>query len=60
MLFQFVNRVIQRMNRPRYSKKTGLLRKFKSETFDQYDSNVKQYIKTLIFNETIGYPYHLK
>jgi len=43
-----------------YSKKTGLLRKFKSGTSDKSYSKVEKSIKILIFNECDGYPYHSK
>jgi hypothetical protein len=48
------------MKRPGYSKKRGLLRKFKSETFNQSYSKVEKSIKNLMINESDGYPNHLK
>jgi hypothetical protein len=39
--------VINTMNRSGYSKKTGPLRKFKSETSDKSDSDVEKSIKHL-------------
>jgi len=49
--------VIQIMNISGYSKKTGPLRKFKSGTSNESDSNVEKSIKTFIYNKYDGYPY---
>jgi len=38
------------MNRLGHNKKTGPLRKFKSVTFDKYNSNSKKSIKNFILN----------
>jgi len=44
------------MNMAGYSKKTDPLRKFKSGTSDQSDSNVEKSVKNLYFKEYNGYP----